>query len=422
MINNGNHASRFTPHASRPTHLLTEYEACEVALSARAYGILKARYAGKIDVSITEKAGLYRVAARDYVGRVGLPDGGMLVIRPKVGVANLFYMLCANAGLVGFYPPPAGLMPDAEIFGFIMSLLVQKVERLLREGLYRAYMPAQEDLPFVRGRIALGEQLRLHADLKDRHVCSYANLTADTAENRVIVTALRTLPALLRGQEEMALTRRIRALLPRFEGVTVVTRAEALALLRGIAFHRLNQSYAPALSLCRLALQHLTLAERAGPFPFASFLVNMPRLFESFITIRLREHLAAHSLRVVAQRHDYLDEGRQIGIRPDVLLYGKGGSSPLLVLDTKYRRIDGEDGLNRDLYQVSAYLDRYNLSQGVLVYPQFDEASHTKLKVRGTPKSLHLATIDLAAGSIAQLEKNCAALADEVAQLALNRE
>src|SRR4051812_17587239 len=114
-----------------------------MALSERAVGMLRGRYTGKIDVSVTERAGIYRVAARDYVGRVGLPDGGILVIRPKVGVANLFYMLCADAGLVGFYPPPAGLAPDAEIFGFIMSVLVQKVEGLLRGGLYSAYMPAQ---------------------------------------------------------------------------------------------------------------------------------------------------------------------------------------------------------------------------------------------------------------------------------------
>jgi 5-methylcytosine-specific restriction endonuclease McrBC regulatory subunit McrC len=54
-------------------------------------------------------------------------------------------------------------------------------------------VPAKEDLPFVRGRIVLGEQLRRHADLKDRHVCAYAELTSDTAENRIILAALRLL-------------------------------------------------------------------------------------------------------------------------------------------------------------------------------------------------------------------------------------
>ena len=155
----------------------------------------------------------------------------------------------------------------------------------------------------------------LGCDLKDRHVCAYADLTSDTAENRVVLAALRLLPALLRGKEAGSLVRRVRALLPRFAGVTVVSHTQALGLLRGVSFHRLNQTYAPVLGLCRLALQHLTLDAQPGPHPFASFLVDMPRLFESFITERLRFYLAQRGLRVVAQRYDYLDEGRRVGIR-----------------------------------------------------------------------------------------------------------
>jgi 5-methylcytosine-specific restriction enzyme subunit McrC len=398
---------------------LTEYESLEVPLSVAAYNVLHSQYAGKIDVGVTERVGVYRITARDYVGRIGLPDGGALVIQPKVGVGNLFYMLCVDAGLASFYTRPTWLAPDTEIYSFVVELLVRRVEELLRAGLYRAYVPVQEDLPFVRGRIALNEQLRLHGDLKDRHVCAYADLTADTAENRVILAALRLLPTLLRGRDEAGLVRRVRALLPRFEGVSVVSRGQALGLARGMSFHRLNAACAPAIGLCRLALQHLTLEERAGNHPFASFLVDMPRLFESFVTARLKEYLARHGLRVVAQRHDYLDEGRQVGIRPDVLVYARGDVTPLLVLDAKYRRMDGEDGLNRDLYQVSAYLDRYRLSRGVLVYPQFGDASSANVRLRGTPKSLHLLTLNLDTSDTKQLERNCAALAEEVAHLSL---
>src|SRR5437764_9948696 len=157
---------------SQQTVTLTENESREVLLLPVAYDAVRSRYAGKIDVGVTERPGVYRVTARDYVGRVGLPDGGVLVIQPKVGVANLFYMLCAEAGLAHFYPPPTRLAPDAEIFPFVIELLVRRVEELLRAGLYRAYVHVQEDLPFVRGRIVLGEQLRQHTDLKDRHVCA----------------------------------------------------------------------------------------------------------------------------------------------------------------------------------------------------------------------------------------------------------
>ena len=402
-----------------PTLLIVEEGgAIEAALPGDAYAQLRSRYSRQIEIGPGERAGVYRIAARDYVGRIGLPGGGMLVIRPKVGVANLFHMLAAAPGPARFYPPPTGLAPNPEIFSFIIAALVERTEGLLRQGLYRAYLPREEDLPLVRGRILLGEQLHRHGELKHRHVCAYADLTHDTPENRVLTAALRLLPALLRPGMDDRLVRRVRALLPRFAEVSVITKAQALALLPTISFHRLNAPYAPALGLCRLALRHLTLDERAGSHPFASFLVDMPRLFEGFVTDRLSAYMAAHGLRVVAQRHDYLDEARRVGIRPDVLVYAVGGVAPLLVLDAKYRRLEGDNpDLNPDLYQVSAYLDRYRLRRGVLVYPQLGEAAHAELRLRGTHKSLHLATLDLAAPDVAQLERNCAMLAERVARL-----
>ncbi|HMA34880.1 MAG TPA: hypothetical protein VKY74_10420, partial [Chloroflexia bacterium] len=244
--------------------------------------------------------------------------------------------------------------------------------------------------------------------------------TPDTPENQVLAATLRTTPALLEPGGERILARRARALVGRLAGVSVISRAAALALLPRIQLHRLNATYGPVLSLCRLALQHLTLTEQAGPHPFASFLVDMPRLFESFVTARLAAGLAAHGLRVVAQHRDYLDEARRVGIRPDVLVYPANGTTPLLVLDAKYRRLQSgsESDLSRDLYQVSAYLDRYELRRGILVYPQFEEAAQTELKLRGTPKQLHLATLNLAAPDLAQFEQHCAQLVTQVAQLA----
>ena len=126
--------------------------------------------------------------------------------------------------------------------------------------------------------------------------------------------------------------------------------------------------------------------------------------------------------RVAAGRHGPCGRevgDRTVGIRPDVLVYADRGASPLLVLDAKYRRAGGpdEEGLNRDLYQVSAYLDRYGLRHGVLVYPRFGDEAPLRLRLKGTPKSLHITTLDLASPTTAGLEAACAALAEQVAAL-----
>jgi 5-methylcytosine-specific restriction enzyme subunit McrC len=402
--------------------VLREFGSIEVSLSREEYAAVLSRYARQVEVALTEQAGIYRLTARDYVGRVGLPGGRILVIQPKVAIANLFYMLCAQAGLAGFHPPPTGLERNPDIFPFVLAALLHGVEDLLRAGLYRDYRLREERLRFVRGRILLDDQLR-RGGLLHTQSCRYADLTADTPENRVVAATLRYLPVLLRSSPEQELGRKARSLLLRFEGITRISRGEAIALLPGINIHRLNAPYGPLISLCALALRHLTLDERSGPHPFASFLVDMPLLFESFLTERLRSLLPKYGLRVVAQKHDYLDEERKVGIRPDVLVYSRSGRDPLLVLDAKYRRPDDpEGGLNRDLYQVSAYLDRYRLSRGVLVYPRFDDPATARLKLRGTPKHLHIETLSLSAPTPAELDMECAVLAERVARLSLEHQ
>jgi 5-methylcytosine-specific restriction enzyme subunit McrC len=413
--------SPLNPHPLSLT--LSEFESREVTLPQEVYSALRLRYAGRIDVAPTERAGTYRLAARDYVGRVGLPGGGMLVIRPKVPVANLFYMLCADAGLAEIKPPPTSLESNTyndDITTFVVSALLDATARLLSQGLYRGYVSRQESTAPVRGRIVIGEQVHRYGELKHRHICAFAELNIDTPENRVLMSALRHVPRLLHSERptEAGMLKQARSQITRLEGVGQVSRNEAIGLLRTVSLHRLNAAYGAVLLLCRLVLQHLTFEERPGPYPFASFLVNMPRLFESFLTARLRALLPQHGLRGIAQRHDYLDEERTVGIRPDLLVMPHRGKEPLVVVDFKYRDLD-EPGTtaNTDLYQLSAYMDRYNLRAGMLVYPRFERMPATRLKLRGTPKQLHLAGVDLGSPYPRDIEAECETLAAKIAQI-----
>lgn len=414
-----------SPADLRPgTVTLQEFESRELALSPAAHALLTTRYPHQLEIVATAQPGVYRVTARQHVGRIGLPGGGLLVIEPKVGVRHLFHMLSVAADLARFQPPPAELAPDPEIYPFVLATLVRQVEQLLQAGLYQGYEEHTADLPFIRGRINLPAQLRRHGDLRHRHICVYAERTPDTPENRIIAATLRALPALLSLSGEAVLIRHARALLRRFAEVTPLSRGAALLALERLTLHRLNAAYAPVLGLCRLALHHLSLVEQAGAHPFASFLVEMPRLFERYLTVRLREHLAPARLRIVAQRRDYLDEAARVGIRPDVLVYPAEGDAPVLVLDAKYRRLSTLDSsdLNADLYQVSAYMDRYGLQQGVLVYPRFSPTEEAEVRLRGTAKRLKVLTLDLGTPTVATLEDAAAALARRVAALARGQE
>src|SRR5512133_368666 len=158
--------------ASPATIALSEYESIEIALPREVYAAIRARFSGQLDTAPTERRGVYRLTARDSVGRVSLPGGYLLAIRPKISVGNLFYMLSAASGLARFFPPPAGLTPNPEIFSFILAMLVDRAEDLVRKGLYTEHLPVVADHAMVRGRILLSRQVALHAGLQHRHVCA----------------------------------------------------------------------------------------------------------------------------------------------------------------------------------------------------------------------------------------------------------
>ena len=399
----------------RQTLSITEGEQAEVALSYEHYLMLKQRYAGRLDLAPSATTGHYILTARDYIGRLTLPPNLLLEIRPKVAVSNLFYMLCVDAGLAEFFTPHIRLAQGSDVFHFVIAAFISSVEQLAAQGLNHDYFPTEADLPLVRGRIDLGAQINRFGELRHRHACAFAELSTDTAENKVLLAALSQIPFLL-GEHEADTTRRARYISRRFESVSPLARSSALRLLATMPSHRLNARYGPALRLARLVLNHITLENRAGSYPFASFLVNMPRLFESFVTRRLSALVRPYGLKIVAQRHDYLDEERQIGIRPDMLVYERHSAEPLLVIDTKYRLFDRGD-INSDLYQVSAYLDRYGLGRGLLIYPQFQGTSRSNLRLVNTPKYLHVLPLNLDAATSAELEASCRHLAGQVALL-----
>ena len=193
-----------------------------------------------------------------------------------------------------------------------------------------------------------------------------------------------------------------------------------MSLLPLVSFHRLNAAYPSILAVARLILHHLTLIEQSGRYPLAAFLIDMPRLFERYVAAVLRRGIAAKGFKSLAQRADYLDEQRHISIRPDLLIYRPDANDPVLVLDTKYKQLRDlrTDDMSPDIYQLNAYMDRYRLERGALIYPRFTNDSAANLQFRGSGKQMSFLTLDLGGDTGEDLAQATALLLDQVTALA----
>ena len=185
-------------------------------------------------LSVKQVAGGYRIESGSWVGTVQLP-GGSIHVRTKVPVRNLLAMLLYAHELADLRALSGVAIRDANsLYELLVMVLVTWVERLIKGGLYREYLPREEVLAGVRGKI-IPHRSRLR---EGRAHCVYGELGYSTALNIVIKA---TLLWILSRDIDRALKMRARSLL-RLLG-QVASEPLSTASFRRVRFSRLNLGY-----------------------------------------------------------------------------------------------------------------------------------------------------------------------------------
>ena len=367
---------------------LREHEERLVALGAGDAAYLAREFGGDLSVRRALAGDGYLVNPHQFVGVLALPSGIRLEAAPKVPVGTLFSMLAVAAGLPSPFRDEAADFADLdELLEFVAAHFAGLVEERVARGLYRAYAEREENLPAVRGRIAVAEDLRRNHVLRHRTWCRFAEFTWDVPENRAIRQVVHLLGGWVRGQELRLRLRR----LDRLMGEVSPTPLPAGALDR-IAYHRLNEDYRPIHRLCRLFLGGASLSEGEGIFPFPAFLLDMNRLFEAFVTAALRQR-ARPPVAVGAQERMALDEDRSVGMRPDLVVRRDGRA--VLVADCKYKRPEPGRFHEHDVYQLLAYCTAMGLPRGLLIYPRHELPVGDEVRVRHAGVRIRRVSLDL---------------------------
>jgi 5-methylcytosine-specific restriction enzyme subunit McrC len=255
-------------------------------------------------------------------------------------------------------------IPEPDLWPALAESLARQAERALGRGVLQGYVSVDESLPLVRGRIRIADQIARRPGLLLPLEVRYDEYDVDIAENRIIRTALRHMAGVPRLGS--ALRTRLTHLDGRLDGVRVLPCGAPRPVWR---LTRLNARYAPALRLAEIVLRNQSAEPGPGGVTVAAFVVSMANVFESFVTIALREALAPYPGHTEGQYRDHLDTQQTISIRPDVVHIVNG--LPVAVFDAKYKLEDPSSGYpNADAYQMLAYCTALNLPTGWLVYAQ----------------------------------------------------
>jgi 5-methylcytosine-specific restriction enzyme subunit McrC len=135
---------------------------------------------------------------------------------------------------------------------------------------------------------------------------------------------------------------------------------------------RINARYHAALRLAELVLRATSVEHAAGPVAVSGFLLNMPQLFEDFVTVALRDAIeGSHGGSALAQSQHHLDEAGNVLLKPDIVW--RVGGKAVAVIDAKYKAERPSGFPTADLYQLLAYCTVLGLRVGHLVYTAGNE-------------------------------------------------
>ena len=253
-----------------------------------------------------------------------------------------------------------------------MRLFLDNLGMLVRGGLGRRYVPVEENLSYLRGRILFRDQIRENLINRARFFVRHDELSINRPANRLIHSALAKLRPVVRSEQNRQLLRNLEAAF-----VEVPLARDLHGDWRKHSVDRSMHHYKPVMQWVGLFLFNRGLATWSGRHVNQSLLFPMEEIYEDFVTHSFRRHQNEFS--VTGQGPpEYLTKinGKSVfRTKPDISLRDRVGQVQY-ILDAKWKHIDSQGDNARhgvdqgDLYQLYAYGKRYGCKTVALVYPR----------------------------------------------------
>jgi 5-methylcytosine-specific restriction enzyme subunit McrC len=300
--------------------------------------------------------------------------------RAKEATRNLLYMLQIAHDVPVREQGLANLLREqTDWFEILTRLFALHLRDEWQRGASRGYLLLEDDLPALKGRWRIAEQLR-RPDRDHLLAVAFDEFTADVPINRVFRFVVERLWSGTRNGENRIMLGELRQWL---DEVTLLPSLTASAASPAL-ITRLNRHLEPLLNLARLFLDGGVMQLAASDLTAFAFVFDMNRVFEAFLVNFIRRHrreilgpgmsdceLLPQTLG--ASRCLARADGKPVfRLQPD-LAVRSGQTFPLLV-DAKYKSLgpdaSGATVSQDDFYQMFAYAHRYDCSRVFVLYPQ----------------------------------------------------
>nr|WP_231127128.1 McrC family protein [Motilibacter aurantiacus] len=375
-----------------------------LALPAPVIRLLRHTFRARVEPSTTVP-GTFDVLPGSRVG-VAAAAEWQVSIEPKLPVPRVLF-LAAYASAPPGWQQDTGLEHEEDLLEGAAALFAGRAHHAVNAGLLHGYHTVDDDLTTIRGRVNLAGQLRRRPGIDLPIAVRYQGFDENVLENQLLLAATHLLGKL---PIRSAGTRRsLYRLLGAFELTSHIWFPPNA--VPHVTWTRLNAHYRPAVELARMLLGAAAPELRGGDGAGAALVLDMNRVFESFVRAALRDALGLTEQQFPAPGRAtplWLDRARQVPLNPDLSWWE--GARCRWVGDVKYKQDTGA-GASSDLYQLLAYITAAGLRSGWLIYA--DGAPRRVHELPGAQASLTVDRLDTALPP-AELLAQIAALASRI--------
>ena len=292
----------------------------------------------------------------------------------------------------------------------LTRVLLNASTALLKQGLEQGYIPQQEEIAGIKGKLSLSETIKQNLLKKQKTVCLYDEYAVDILSNQILITTLYRLLKLERL--ELKLKQEVKALIHRLPTVSIIKLTPRC--FDQVNIHRNNQSYDFIITVCQFLYENMLPSQNAGQFTFIDFTQDerkMASLFENFVHNFYRQEQSKYTVsrkeitwKLSGNAQEFLPK-----MQTDITLEC---SSKRIIIDTKYyqqtlTKYFGEESIqSSNLYQIFSYLlnqrdiaqkDKTYTTTGILLYPTINVNYDFDFKFED--HSIQIKTVDLNAES-----------------------
>lgn len=282
---------------------------------------------------------------------------------------NVLISMLRAVGVIDIHAPSSSdlQLRANSVLDLYFELFVKELEYLLHRGLVKKYRKTEGNLSILKGTIHFAKHINQNIVHQERF---YVKHYTYDKQHDIHAILYKTLKLLKNIHTHTELNSRIGTLLLDFPELYDVKVTKTL--FERISLDRKTEPYRKALEISRLLLLNYHPDVRKGDDNVLALMFDMNALWEQFVYVSIRKFkdkettIAAQSIKNFWKPNT----GHRSRIRPDIVL--NKGTEKCVVLDTKWKNLNGHNPVHEDLRQMFVYMKYFGAKKVALVYPGID--------------------------------------------------